>query len=370
MSGNGRLRVVVEVSPHTVGGTERFLASLLPALNPARFEPLVVSSAEGPVTSLVQAHGIQTLLVPYTDGATPLDDVTTTLRRRGVDLIQSSYFSPVLGFAAARMGVPHVWRFGGHVAVVHEERSPREKQTFLALATFLSKRIVCGSAFLAGQFDLIGHQEVAVIYNGLDLGDFGPVAPRPPDAAPRIAMIGHLVPQKHHEDFLRAAQVIHRRLPEARFDVFGAAYPSEESQSYAQSLRDLVAALGLDEVVRVSHLDGQRLDILRSVDVFVLPSVNEGASNAILEAMALGRPVVAAASGGNPELVSDGVTGFLVPPAEPAAIADRVLQLLASPALAAACGAAARARVVREFDIRDCALRYERLYETVVAGAA
>jgi glycosyltransferase involved in cell wall biosynthesis len=363
------LRVAVEVNPRVVGGTERFLASLLPGLDRTQFEPVVVSDDDGPTDALFRRHGIETVVVPYTTAETPLAEVSAALQHRRIDLVQSSYFSPVLGLAAAQAGVPHVWRFGGHITVVHESQTPREKQTFLALATFLSRRIVCGSAFLARQFELIRHQDVDVIYNGLDVDEFGGASAET-GAGPRVAMLAHLVPQKRHEDFIRAALPVLQRVPGAKFDVFGTCYPSLESQRYAQSLRELVAALDLGGVVQFSHLDARRLEVLRSVDVFVLPSVNEGASNAILEAMALGKPVVAADSGGNPELVRHGVTGFLIPPNSPGMLADRVAQLLESPVMAAAFGQAGRERVAREFSIRTCASRYEHMYRTLVGGAA
>ncbi|MGE0449288.1 MAG: glycosyltransferase family 4 protein [Vicinamibacterales bacterium] len=373
MSRDGRARIAIEINPRIVGGTERFLASLLPVLDPARFEPIVVSAEEGPTHALFRARGVQAAVVPY--AADDARGLAAALESLQVDLVQSSYFAPVLGLAAGQAGLPHIWRFGGHVAVVHERQTRREQQTFLSLATMLSRKIVCGSRFLARQFDLVGHG-VDVIHNGLDLDEFSRASGLAADAEtsrapepPRVAMVAHLVPQKRHEDFIRAAQIVRRRVPGVRFDVFGGCYPSDESREYARSLRTLVGALQLSDIVRFTHLDHGRLETLRGVDVFVLPSVNEGASNAILEAMALGKPVVASDSGGNPELVIDGETGFLVPPLSPSDLANRIARLLESPAVAAALGAAARRRVEDAFTIQMCAARYERLYQAVIDAA-
>jgi glycosyltransferase involved in cell wall biosynthesis len=97
-------------------------------------------------------------------------------------------------------------------------------------------------------------------------------------------------------------------------------------------------------------------------DVFVLPSMAEGISNTILEAMACGVPVVATAVGGNPELVVDAVTGRLVPAGNAEALARALHQLSANPDYAARCGAAGRARALDHFSISAMVRAYDDLY--------
>ena len=103
------------------------------------------------------------------------------------------------------------------------------------------------------------------------------------------------------------------------------------------------------------------------MDVFVLPSHAEGMSNALMEAMAAARPVVATAVGGNTEVVVDGKTGVLIPPADPAAIADAIAALLRDPDRAAGLGAAARDFVTRHFGARARVAELEHLYEERLA---
>ena len=105
---------------------------------------------------------------------------------------------------------------------------------------------------------------------------------------------------------------------------------------------------------------------MRSFDVFVLPSINEGISNTILEAMATGLPVVAGRVGGNPELVLDGVTGRLYDPADPSGLEQALLPYLTDPALRQAHGAAARARVVQNFSLDSMVQRYLALYDELL----
>jgi glycosyltransferase involved in cell wall biosynthesis len=122
------------------------------------------------------------------------------------------------------------------------------------------------------------------------------------------------------------------------------------------------AALGLDGQVR---LLGHRQDIdtvLAALDVFVLPSRSEGLSNTILEAMAASVPVVATDVGGADEMVVDGVTGLLVPPASSHELAAALRRLLLDAPLQVAMGRAGRARVEQEFNLDETVRRYEELY--------
>ena len=106
--------------------------------------------------------------------------------------------------------------------------------------------------------------------------------------------------------------------------------------------------------------------LLASVDVFAMPSLSEGLGVAVLEAMAAGKPVVASAVGGLKESVVDGVTGFLVPPADPDALAQGIGRLIEKPSLAAEFGSAGRARARADFSLENMARRNEELYRELV----
>jgi glycosyltransferase involved in cell wall biosynthesis len=131
------------------------------------------------------------------------------------------------------------------------------------------------------------------------------------------------------------------------------------------ALEALAAELGLADR---AHFLGWRRDlpaVYADLDVVCLTSLNEGSPVALIEAMAAGRPVVATAVGGVPEVVQDGVSGLLVPPRDPAALAAAIAGLLAEPARAAALGRAARAAVYPRYSsqrlVRDIEALYARL---------
>jgi sugar transferase (PEP-CTERM/EpsH1 system associated) len=123
----------------------------------------------------------------------------------------------------------------------------------------------------------------------------------------------------------------------------------------------------------LAWLAGERADvpgILRGLDCFVLPSLAEGISNTILEAMASGLPVIATRVGGNPELVDEGTTGSLVPAADPDALAGEVVRYFRDPRLAASRGRAGRARAEELFGLDGMARRYRALYDELLGGSA
>ncbi len=121
-----------------------------------------------------------------------------------------------------------------------------------------------------------------------------------------------------------------------------------------------------------SWLPGARDDIpelMGAMDIFVLGSLREGISNTVLEAMASGLPVVACDTGGNPELISDSVNGFLVPPGDSAALADAIRRYIVSPELRQRHGSESRRRAEREFSLDFMIERYRRLYDSAIEKA-
>jgi glycosyltransferase involved in cell wall biosynthesis len=205
--------------------------------------------------------------------------------------------------------------------------------------------------------------KVHLIYNGLDLGRFAaPVDRRaartwlgvPPDAA-LIGKVGSLRAIKDHATLLRALARLVPALPNVHLLLLGVG-PEEGP------LRGLASELGVADRVTFA---GECHDIpraLAAMDVFALSSRSEGMSNAILEAMAAGLPVVATDVGGNPECVVHGETGFIVPPGHDEAMAQSLLEVLATPGMAAAMGEAGRARAADLFDVDGMVRRTVELY--------
>jgi glycosyltransferase involved in cell wall biosynthesis len=134
---------------------------------------------------------------------------------------------------------------------------------------------------------------------------------------------------------------------------------------------EVQALLDAASVADMAWLPGERHDIpdlLRGLDCFVLPSLAEGISNTILEAMSSGLPVIATNVGGNPELVSEGKTGVLVPASDPEAMAEAIIAYAQDPEQAQAVGRAGRIEVERHFSLDAMVGAYQGLYDRLLFG--
>lgn len=175
-----------------------------------------------------------------------------------------------------------------------------------------------------------------------------------------VGTLGRLAWKKGQEYFLSAAATILKEEPKVTFVLVG------DGPLRAQ-LEEQARALGINAQVKFL---GQRLDsqtVISLFDIFVLPSVIEGMPNALLEAMALEKPVVVTNAGGNAEVVQDGVTGFVVPTRQPAEMAQRILQLLRHEALAQDFAAAARRFVRQRYSFHRTLQAMETLYNDMLA---
>jgi len=214
------------------------------------------------------------------------------------------------------------------------------------------------------EVDGIDASRVQTIYNGLDLADWmaaGSGARLSGECL--ITTAGNIRHVKGHDVFVRAAALVVQQFPDATFSIAGEVL----EPAYYEELQALVQKLGLSGRFRfaggVSDLRGH----LSRADVFVLPSRSEGFSNAIVEAMAAGLPVVATDVGGNAEAVSDGVTGFIVPSEDPEALAAAILSLTVDPERAKAMGAAGRELAALQFTTEAMMSRTTQAYRKRIA---
>jgi glycosyltransferase involved in cell wall biosynthesis len=184
-----------------------------------------------------------------------------------------------------------------------------------------------------------------------------------------IGAVGRLFEVKGYDYLIRAVALLKARRRSLRCVILGEG-PED------RRLQRLIADLGVGEEVRLIGHRQNVAEIVRALDVAVLPSRAEGSPLVVLEYMALGAPIVATAVGGVPELIDDGVHGLLIPPRDPGALAQAIDRLLEDRSLAARLGAAARKRQCAEHDLDTVVSRLERLYlalardSRVVAGGS
>ena len=189
---------------------------------------------------------------------------------------------------------------------------------------------------------------LSVVPNGIDLARFDPAAAAPldlgrwgvPPGAVVVAAIGRLTAQKDHATFLAAAAALAARRSNVHFLIVGSGSLEAALRSQAAELGGLAGRLTLTGDVR--DIPG----LLAAVDIVAFSSAWEGLPMVLLEAMAMGRPVVSTSVGSIPEVLGDGSDGLLVPPADPGALAAALERLVGDRAFRRAAGAAGRAKVV------------------------
>ncbi len=207
---------------------------------------------------------------------------------------------------------------------------------------------------------------IHTIYEGLDLSLYPPRIPHRIPGKSDYFVIGTLAslsPEKGLNHLVEAAALIPYIQDRMRFVIVGGG-------PCRQELEQQVRERGLCAAFQFTGFKSQTMEYLRSFDLFVLPSLSEGLSSAILAAMASSLPVVATNVGGIPELVRNQENGLLVPPADPAALAAAILRLSDDPETAAAMGRRGRLRVEEEFTLERKIKETEALCFSLLKGKA
>jgi glycosyltransferase involved in cell wall biosynthesis len=278
-------------------------------------------------------------------------------RASGVVAVHTNTSAVLVGpLVAALLRVTHIWHI--HEIVDH----PRWLGRAIGVATRSGRqRVVAISEAVARQLRLDGGRVSDVLLNPApDVDDPGPPSS---DALPVVLMAGRVNGRKGHDVFVRAASLLRDSGTQAVFEIVGGAVPGQ-----TEPFDRLVAAVReLDPTSTWLRFDGWADDmddrIVRATMV-VLPTTNQEPLNiTALEAMARRRPVVASNTGGLVEVVDDGVTGLLVPPADEIALAKAIGSLLADRELADRMGQAGRQRAISAFSRRAYANAWERLYD-------
>jgi glycosyltransferase involved in cell wall biosynthesis len=355
-----RLRVV-HVSPSLdMGGLEKLLVEFARNVDRERFTLHFVGlGCRGVLVDDIEACGWPVTALDEPEGLHPglVLRLARQLRRWQADVLHSHddrahLYGTFAGLLARVPRLVHT-RHGRSPDV-----SPRQK-ILLTAAARLIDHFVCVSedcARLAVQQG-IPAERIRTIRNGIDVRRFPYVGPQPNGPA---VVVARLSPEKDIETLLHAAALVVRADPTFQLEIAG------DGPSMI-SLGKMMVELGLEGYVRFL---GQVRDVpalLARAGLFVLSSLSEGISLTLLEAMASGLPLVATRVGGNPEVVSDGENGFLVPPQNPRALADALLRLRRDRDACLRLGEAGRRRVETQFDVRRMVSEYERLYPKVNA---
>ncbi|MDA8112253.1 MAG: glycosyltransferase [Nitrospiraceae bacterium] len=363
------------------GGSQRYVAELARSAGSFGVFAHVCSARGGGVfhEELVR-NGTPLLITPFkrlygNDGLRALGTIIRYIRHHGIDVVHTFQTNAnIMGTIAAKVT-------GKRVITTRRDMGDFGMRGSSRLALFetlvinrLSDRIVANSLAAkcaAAENEKINPRKLGLIYNGIDCGRFQPQEQKGSwkkalgimeNSTCVFGIVAGHRPVKSVDIAIRAFAHVHERNPDSILLMVG-------SGPVRQFLEGLVMELGLE---RSALFLGNRQDVenlLPAFDVFINSSRSESFSNAILEAMAAGLPVVATRVGGNPESVEDGVTGFLVPPEDPIAMGKAMEILALDPALRRKMGLAGRTRVEDHFSKEGSCEKLKDLYISVLSSS-
>ncbi len=373
------IRLLFVVPSLTVGGAERHLARVLPALDHGRFVARVVCINEaGALFAAARESGVDAVTLDRggRESHKALRELVAEMRRFRPDVVITRGFNAeTLGRIAARIArvpISVVWKH--NCGDVERRRRQRMVDARLDRLTTAYFGVAFGQVpYLVNDLGIAG-DKIRVIRNGVDPAEFTPdrrggrggVVARElgiDDHDRVVGILAVLREEKDHATFLRAGAQIVREVPDTRLLVVG-------DGPLRPELEDLAHDLGLGDRVIFAGMRSDVDEILRIVDAVVLSSYTvECFPFAILEAMGAAVPSVCTCVGGLPELVEDGVTGYLVPPSDPRGLAEGVVRLLTEPGAVGRMGDAARRRLEERFTLERSVRETERVLEELVAAA-
>jgi glycosyltransferase involved in cell wall biosynthesis len=359
------------------GGAELMLLTLLERIDRSRVAPILITPGEGLLTEGARELGVETAIVPVSPAlldvarggagsrlgavsamaALPVAAVRLARaisRVRADVVVTNSAKAHVYGSLAGRLARrPVVWRI--HDTMDSPDFSGSTRRLLLTIGRRIPALVLTVSDSTARPLIAGGipRERVTTLYNGIDLTALRAGAGETPpgsDGLARVGSIGRLTPLKGHAVVIDAAALLVERGVQARFIIAGA--QAREAPTHLADLRARAERLGIaDRVELISPFDDLAA-LLSGLDVVVHASVlPDSLPTTVIEAMALGKPVVATALGGVPELIRDTETGFLIPPDDAGRMADAVAEALAAPERRAAVGEAAYVEATARFDV-------------------
>jgi glycosyltransferase involved in cell wall biosynthesis len=329
-----------------LGGSETQLVQTALRLDPTRYQVTVAClHAQGPLLDPLQKAGISVVEFDPKGGLANPSSLWEMLRL--ISFLRREHFDVIHTFDlySNLMGIPAAWLARVPVRISSRRDlgswwwyTPRNRK-ILRKVLGLSHVIVVNSEAIRDfmiQEDKYSGVKIRVVRNGIDMDQLSQIQAKRSDVLPDVAsddrvviLVANMnVATKGHAELIEAARTVCARIPQATFVLVG----------------DGLERTGLEERVQEMGLAGKVVflgrrtdvpEILKCSDLSVLPSWAEGLPNVVLESVAVGTPVVATRVGGIPEIIEDGVSGLLVPPRDPAALAAALIRLLEDPELAA-----------------------------------
>jgi len=374
------LRILHVITRLQQGGTEYGILKVTSGLNDGKFQHAICTtrgSEEDAATRATASAAIFQAGTPSAQRQLLIPALNRVMKSYKPDIVHSRNWGTIEAVAAAR--------FTGVPVIIHSEHGyelemlgglPFRRRVLRRVAYAMADCVFAVSGELRdfhARQAWVSPARIRVIPNGVNAEKFCPRSEGKalirkelgiPEYSFLIGAVGRLVSIKDYPTLLRAAHSLLAQGHDVRVALAGTGPELENLRKLAASLpklRERAYFLGASERIA---------DFLNALDVFVVPSISEGMSNSLLEAMASGLPAVVSRTGGNPELVEEGVSGLLFDPGDVEGLTAKLQQLLGDAELRSRTGSLARKRVLERFRVETMLNNYQQLYLELAAKSA
>ncbi len=362
------------------GGAQKCLYTLLESLDREKYEPVVILSGSGDLKTKIDKLKIKTIVLEIPWVISPdrfpnqiqdrINKIAQIIHSERIDLVFTNTSVILDGAIAAKIcQIPHVW----HVLELWSYDPNLKPKAIGGLPTFFSimdlfsdKMIGVSNAVKDDILQYIETDKVDVIYTGIKVPNVTREQQEVRQSlgldhrSPVVFFAGELSQRKGILTLIRSIPTVIEKFPKTKFVICG----SDGGQ--AERAEQLITEYGIQEQVHLLGFRTDVIDILNISDLFVLPSEADPLPVVVLEAMALGKPVVATCSGGASEMVSDSVTGFLVPVNDPKSMSDAILNVLSRSDFGSSLGEEAYHRFLSMFSVSTYVSSFESLFEQLI----
>lgn len=367
-----KIKVLEVIRQGQIGGGESHLLDLVTFLDKERFEPVCLSFTSGEMINRLESMGIRCYVI---DTVKPFDmkiqrQIVDLIRRERIEIIHAhgSRAASNMIWPVRKLHIPFIYTVHGWSFHDDQDKLVRTlRQWSEKLICSLANQVICVSQSNADTGrKRFGLKDAVVIENGINLVKFNPEGQfsdlrtlfgfAPDDFV--VGFIARCTKQKAPLDFLEAVRLAHVANSNVKGLFVGEGDMDAEVDAFIADHR-------MSDYVYRSQFRTDVPDLLHSIDVYCLPSLWEGLSIALLEAMAMGKPIVATPTDGTKEVITHDNDGLLIPFSQPQALADALSRLREDPVLRKECGMHARQLVAQRFDAQRVSDVVSEIYQQV-----
>jgi glycosyltransferase involved in cell wall biosynthesis len=370
-----KIKVLEAIRQGSVGGGESHILDLVKHINKDRFQPVVLSFTDGQMMTELKNIGIDNFIISSEKAFdfSKWKQVKALMQEEKIDLvhIHGTRATSNIYWAAKNLNLPviytiHGWSF-------HNDQPPLVKKGRIMFEKWITNKTNCNiSVSVSNQKtgkEIMPKFNSVVIHNGIDLKKFNPVSNerknlradlKIADDAIVICFIGRMTQQKDPLNLIKAFQEVLKSNPKAVLLMVG------DGEIKADAIQ-LAKKLCIEKSIIFENFRNDIPDVLYSSDIYCLPSLWEGFPIGLLEAMAMGKPVVATTVDGSVEIIENGKNGMLIEPQDIPMLAGAINNLINDKALKDQLGQAARQTIINEFDVCKMTKKIEDVYTNVLS---